>query len=74
MNLIKEIRTSELLVQIYSLNPNLAIGDDYNTLFENKNDEEIKEIVFNQIGAEQVSISNIVRDMGTENLRTYATA
>ena len=69
MHLVKELRTANLLIQVYSLNPNLIVGED-SSIFEGKDDSQIKDIVFNQMGAEEVRISE--GDGG--NSRSYAIA
>lgn len=71
MHLIQEIRTSSLLIEIYSLNPNLVVVNDP-SLFEGKNDDQIKEIVFNNMGAEEVKISDLDGPNGSSNHRGYA--
>lgn len=70
MNLVKEIRTSTQLIKIYSINPNLTVGDDLSR-FEDKDDFEIRDIVFNELGAEQVDIYDIINGQML-NLRSYA--
>lgn len=71
MHLVKEIRTSNMLIQIYSLNPNLVVVNDP-SLFEGKNDDQIKEIVFNNMGAEEVKIYDLDGPSGIKNYRGYA--
>lgn len=71
MHLIKELITSSLIIKIYSNNPNLIINEDA-SIFENKNDYEIQEIVFNVMGAEEVSVCDINTDSGPINMRTYS--
>lgn len=71
MHLVKEIKTSNILVKIYSTNPYLIVVDDP-SLFESKNDQEIQEIVFNQIGAEQVDVYDNSYDRKPSNLRSYS--
>ena len=71
MNLVKEIRTSMLVIEIYSLNPNLIVNDDP-SLFEGKEDIAIRDIVFNQMGAEEVRLYDLAIDGAAQNLRTYS--
>lgn len=71
MNLVKTLVTSSLIIKIYSINPNLIISDDI-AIFEHKNDNEIQSIVFNQLGAEEVSISDIDLEGSPSNTRSYA--
>lgn len=71
MNLVKTLVTSSLIIKIYSINPNLIVSDDI-TIFEHKNDNEIQSIVFNQLGAEEVSISDIDSEGSPLNTRSYA--
>lgn len=73
MYLIKEIKTSNLLIQIYSLNSDLLVDVD-SSLFEGKDDDQIKDMVFNQMGADQVDISSSPYrgDPESRNLRSYA--
>lgn len=71
MHLIKKLITSTLVIEIYSNNSNLIINEDA-SIFENKNDYEIQHIAFNELGAEQVSISNLGTDSLQMNIRTYA--
>jgi hypothetical protein len=71
MNLVKEIRTSSLLIKIYSVNPDLVVEDNV-SIFEGKDDYDIRNIVFNQIGAEQLEIFNVVDDPELTNPRSYA--
>lgn len=60
-----------MLIQIYSLNPNLVVVNDP-SLFEGKNDDQIKEIVFNNMGAEEVKIYDLDGPSGIKNYRGYA--
>jgi len=71
MNLVKEIRTSMLVIEIYSLNPNLIVNDDP-SLFEGKEDIAIRDIVFNQMGAEEVRIYDLSYDGIISNLRSHS--
>lgn len=71
MNLIKEIRTSNLFIQIYSINPNLVVNED-SSAFESKDDYEIQELVFNSIGAEQVDVYDSGENSEPTNFRSYA--
>ncbi len=70
MHLIKQIVAGNLVIQIFSINPDLVVTEDA-SIFTDKTDSEITEIVFNTIGAEQVDIY----DLGTEgpiNKRSFA--
>jgi hypothetical protein len=69
MNLVKTFQTTTHTVKIYSSNPDLILDDDP-SLFEGKDDNQIQDIVFNQLGAEEVLIS----EGGGENSRSYAIA
>lgn len=71
MNLVKEIITSRLFIEIYSINSNLVVSEDV-TVFEDKDDYQIKDIVLNQIGAEQVNIYDFTTEGEKENLRSYS--
>lgn len=70
MNLIKELTIDNMVIKIYSINPNLVIDNDV-SVFQNKNDIEIQHIVFDEIGAEQVDIYEMSGE-GLLNQRSYA--
>lgn len=69
MHLVKEIYTSNRFIQIYSLNPDLLVDVDA-SLFDGMPDHDIQDVVFNQIGADQVDISD--RDLPGSHVRSYA--
>jgi hypothetical protein len=71
MNLVKEIKTLGLFIDIYSVNPNLIVSDDASR-FQNKSFDEIKDIVFNEIGAEQVVIKFIGAEGQVIDSREYS--
>lgn len=71
MHLVKEITTSNLLIKIYSINSELIVNVD-SSIFEGKDDSNIKYIVFNEIGAEQVDIYDAHMDREPGNVRSYA--
>lgn len=73
MHLVKEITTTNMLIKIYSVNPDLIVDGDP-AAFEGRDDAEIRDIVFNQIGAEEVRLYDLAIDGGAQNLRTYSLA
>lgn len=70
MYLVKEITTSRIFIEIYSINQNLIVAAD-ELSFEGKDDQQIQDIVFNQIGAEEVRIYDVEN---RSNSRSYAIA
>jgi hypothetical protein len=71
MNLVKEITTSRLFIEIYSVNANLLINEDA-SFFEDKDDAQIRDFIFNEIGAEEVRLYDLTVEGEKENLRTYS--
>ena len=71
MTLVKEIRTNKLAIEIYSTNPNLIVGDD-SSRFEDKDDFTIRDIVLNEIGAEEVRVYDLTAEGEKENERGFA--
>lgn len=71
MNLVKEIRTNKLAIEIYSINPNLTISDDASR-FEDKDDYQIRDIVLNEMGAEEVRIYDLTTEGDRTNQRGFA--
>lgn len=71
MNLVKEITISNLLIKIYSINPELIVNIDP-SIFEGKDDSDIKNIVFNEIGAGQVEIYDISTEGQLDNIKSYS--
>lgn len=70
MHLIKQIVAGNLVIQIFSINPDLVVDLDASA-FEAKDDYEIRDITLNITGVDQVDIY----DLGTEgptNKRSFA--
>lgn len=70
MHLVKEITTTNMLIKIYSVNPDLIVDGDP-AAFEGRDDAEIREIVFNRMGAEQIEIYDNLGD-GLSDPRSYS--
>lgn len=70
MHQIKQLVTSSLVIVIHSVNPDLIVSDDA-SVFEGKEDSQIQDIVFNELGAEQVDIYDLGPE-GPINKRSFA--
>lgn len=70
MHLITTINTNNLLVEVYSLNPNLEI-DVAPAVLKDMTVEDICDLFFNFMGADQVDITDLT-DGGPNAKRSYA--